>query len=69
MQIKNCYLEFSRLGEYAKSMSLFFARLVVAYGFYEPAMMKWYNGKHTTPPTFSHHTQDYTRGLKLSTGS
>jgi len=35
------YLEFSRLSEYLKSVSLLFARLLVAYGFYEPAMMKW----------------------------
>jgi len=41
MNIKKFYLEFSRLGEYGKSLSLLFARLVVAYGFYEPAMMKW----------------------------
>ena len=41
MSIKNVYLEFSRLSEYLKSLSLLFARLLVAYGFYEPAMMKW----------------------------
>lgn len=41
MYLKNIYLEFSRLSEYLKSFSLFFARLLVAYGFYEPAMMKW----------------------------
>ncbi len=41
MNIKKTYLEFSRLGEYLKSLSLLFARLLVAYGFYEPAMMKW----------------------------
>lgn len=41
MLIKNLYLEFSRLSEYLKSLSLLFARLIVAYGFYEPAMMKW----------------------------
>jgi putative oxidoreductase len=34
-------MEFSRLSEYGKSLSLLFARLAVAYGFYEPAMMKW----------------------------
>lgn len=38
---KSFYIEFSRLSEYGKSLSLLFARLVVAYGFYEPAMMKW----------------------------
>lgn len=41
MSIKKTYLEFSRLSEYLKSCSLLFARLLVAYGFYEPAMMKW----------------------------
>ncbi len=43
MQCKQMYMEFSRLSEYAKSLSLLFARLVIAYGFYEPAMMKWSN--------------------------
>ena len=41
MKLKQFYLEFSRLSEYLKSLSLLFARLIVAYGFYEPAMMKW----------------------------
>ena len=41
MKLKQMYIEFSRLSEYAKSLSLLFARLTVAYGFYEPAMMKW----------------------------
>jgi len=41
MLFKNIYMEFSRLSEYGKSLALLFARVVVAYGFYEPAMMKW----------------------------
>jgi len=41
MNCRAFYLEFSRLSEYLKSLSLLLARLVVAYGFYEPAMMKW----------------------------
>jgi putative oxidoreductase len=41
MCIKDVYLEFSRLTEYLKSLALLLARLVLAYGFYEPAMMKW----------------------------
>ncbi|MEA3553932.1 MAG: DoxX family protein [Campylobacterota bacterium] len=41
MNYKLFYLEFSRLVEYLQSFSLLIARLVVAYGFYEPAMMKW----------------------------
>lgn len=41
MLFKNLYMEFSRLSEYAKSLALLFARLTIAYGFYEPAMMKF----------------------------
>ncbi|WP_304545935.1 DoxX family protein [Sulfurimonas microaerophilic] len=41
MLIKDLYLEFSRLAEHLKSLALLFARLILAYGFYEPAMMKW----------------------------
>lgn len=41
MNLKQMYMEFSNLSEYGKSFSLLFARLVVAYGFYNPAMMKF----------------------------
>lgn len=41
MKCTQIYVEFSRISEYGKSFSLLFARLAVAYGFYEPAMMKW----------------------------
>jgi putative oxidoreductase len=41
MNLKNMYTEFSHLSEYMQSLSLLFARVLVAYGFYEPAMMKW----------------------------
>lgn len=41
MKFKQFYLEFSRLSEYLQSLSLLFARLIIAYGFYEPSMMKW----------------------------
>jgi len=41
MKCKQMYMEFFRLSEYLKPLSLLLARLVVAYGFYEPAMMKW----------------------------
>jgi len=41
MLIKLIYIEFSRLAEYFKSLSLLFVRLILAYGFFEPAMMKW----------------------------
>ncbi|SFP01636.1 DoxX family protein [Hydrogenimonas thermophila] len=41
MLIKLIYIEFSRFTEYFKSLSLLFVRLILAYGFFEPAMMKW----------------------------
>ena len=41
MHLKQSYKEFSRLSEYTHSLSLLLARIAVAYGFYEPAMMKW----------------------------
>jgi len=41
MSIKKLYLEFTRLSEYLKSLSLLLARFLIAYGFYEPAMNKW----------------------------
>ena len=43
--MKNLYIEYSRFVSYLKSLSLLLARLVVAYGFWEPAMMKWSNMK------------------------
>jgi len=48
---KKIYLEFSRLTQYISSLSLLFARLIIAYGFYEPAMMKW-NDIHSTSQWF-----------------
>ncbi|RUM62105.1 MAG: DoxX family protein [Sulfurimonas sp.] len=41
MTLKTFYLQFSRMTEPFQSLSLLVARLVVAYGFYEPAMRKW----------------------------
>jgi len=41
VNFKKLYLEFTRLSEYLKSLFLLMARLLVAYGFYEPAMNKW----------------------------
>ncbi len=41
MNCKDAYMKFSRLSEHGKSLSLLLARLTVAYGFYEPARMKW----------------------------
>lgn len=41
MLFKNIYMEFSRLSEYGQSLALLLARFTIAYGFYEPAMMKW----------------------------
>jgi putative oxidoreductase len=43
MSCEKIIAEFTRLSSYAKSLSLLLARLVVAYGFYEPALMKWKN--------------------------
>ena len=41
MKFKQLYLEFTSLSKYTKSFALLFARLSIAYGFYEPALMKW----------------------------
>jgi len=43
MRLKDFYLELSILFNYFQSLSLLFARLALAYGFYEPALMKWKN--------------------------
>lgn len=41
MGFQQQYLNVSQMGEHCKSLSLLFARLAIAYGFYEPAMNKW----------------------------
>lgn len=41
MRFKQSYLEFTRVSEYFRSLGLLLARLIIAYGFFEPAMMKW----------------------------
>mgnify|MGYP002712051604 CR=1 FL=1 len=41
MNIKNLYMTLIKIGDFFKSLSLLFARLVIAYGFYHPAMNKW----------------------------
>ncbi|MBA3024846.1 MAG: DoxX family protein [Sulfurimonas sp.] len=41
MKCEQIYSEFSRLCGYLKPLSLLLARLIVAYGFYTPAMTKW----------------------------
>jgi len=43
MRLKDFYLELSILFNYFQSFSLLFARFALAYGFYEPALMKWKN--------------------------
>ena len=43
MSLKDCYSGFENLSAQLKSLSLLSARLVLAYGFYEPAMRKWNN--------------------------
>ena len=41
MCIKEIYKEFIKLSEYTKSTSLLLLRLMLAYTFFQPAMMKW----------------------------
>ena len=41
MCIKDIYKEFTRLSEYSKSIGLLLLRLILAYTFFAPAMMKW----------------------------
>lgn len=41
MRLIQFYREFSRLSEYTHSLTLLLARCTIAYGFYEPAMLKW----------------------------
>lgn len=41
MQCKVYYEKFTELTANVKSASLLFVRLIIAYNFYEPAMMKW----------------------------
>jgi len=48
MRLKDFYLELSILFNYFQSFSLLFARLALAYGFYEPALTKWNNFDTTT---------------------
>ena len=52
MRLKDFYLELSILFNYFQSFSLLFARLALAYGFYEPALTKW-NNFDTTIEWFS----------------
>lgn len=48
MRFKEFYMELSVLLNYLQSFSLLFARVVLAYGFYEPALTKWTNFNTTT---------------------
>lgn len=41
MKLKELYMNFSYVTDLFRPLSLLFARLIIAYGFYEPAMMKW----------------------------
>ena len=41
--LRNLYIEVARLLNHLRSPALLLARLAVAYGFYEPALMKWSN--------------------------
>ncbi len=39
--MKALYNRFTNIADFFKPLSLLFARLIIAYGFYEPAMNKW----------------------------
>ena len=39
--MKTLYMNFTNITNFFKPLALLFARLIVAYGFYEPAMNKW----------------------------
>ncbi len=41
MKCKEYYMNFTRVNDIFKPIALLFARLIIAYGFYEPAMNKW----------------------------
>ena len=41
MCIKDTYKEFTKLSEYTSSAGLLFLRLMLAYTFFAPAMLKW----------------------------
>ena len=41
MHFHSLYMTFTLITEYFQSIALFVARLLIAYGFYEPAMSKW----------------------------
>lgn len=43
MHFKEFYLEFTALFNHLQSLALLFARLALAYGFSNPALMKWAN--------------------------
>jgi len=43
MRLKESYLEFTVLSNYFRSFSLLLVRLALAYGFYQPALLKWSN--------------------------
>ena len=43
MQLKESYLEFTVLTNYFKGFSLLLVRIALAYGFYQPALMKLSN--------------------------
>jgi putative oxidoreductase len=41
MKLKELYMSFTTVSSMFSSIALLFARLIIAYGFYEPAMNKW----------------------------
>lgn len=43
MKLKELYMNFTDVADLFKPLALLFARLIVAYGFYTPAINKWRN--------------------------
>ncbi|CAA6803139.1 MAG: Membrane protein, distant similarity to thiosulphate:quinone oxidoreductase DoxD [uncultured Sulfurovum sp.] len=48
MQLKESYLELTVLLKYFESLSLLLARVALAYGFYNPSLLKWSNFESTS---------------------
>ena len=68
MRFREFYLELSVLLNYLQSFALLFARVALAYGFYEPAMMKWRNFD-TTVEWFSSLSIPFASFMTLLTAS
>jgi len=47
MKFKESYLEFTELTKYFQNFSLLLVRIALAYGFYNPSLIKWSNFETT----------------------